>query len=282
MKQIEFNRPYRAANERKYLDFLLERRSGSEGKNIKEHCSSLAQEIMGSRNIRFTSSGTASLEVAGIVSRIGFQDELIVPSFTFSSTANAFAIRGARPVFVDVKEGTLNLDETKVERAITERTKAIVVVHYAGIAANLIALREIADRYGLALIEDAAQCIGSSYFGRPLGTWGDMGAISFHQTKNIQCGEGGLLISARTSDHESAGTVIEKGTNREDMILGKVNNYQWVSLGSSYVLSNLQKAVLAAQLESVEEITSKRKALWFAHLEAFSCMRASVYLSYHR
>ena len=108
----------------------------------------------------------------------------------------------------------------------------------------------------------------------PLGTWGDMGAISFHQTKNIQCGEGGLLISARTSDHESAGTVIEKGTNREDMILGKVNKYQWVSLGSSYVLSNLQKAVLAAQLESVEEITSKRKALWFAYLEAFSSMES--------
>jgi dTDP-4-amino-4,6-dideoxygalactose transaminase len=208
--------------------------------------------------------------MAAILAGTGPGDEVIMPSFTFVSTANAFVLRGGVPVFVDVREDTLNIDESKIEAAITPRTRAIVVVHYAGMACDMDAIREIARRRGLLLIEDAAQALGASYRGRPLGSLGDLAAISFHETKNVICGEGGALLVNSPELVERAEIVREKGTNRSKFLRGDVDKYTWVDVGSSFLSSDILAAFLWAQLEAADAINEQRMALWRRYHEGFA------------
>ena len=189
-------------------------------------------------------------------------DEVIMPSFTFVSTANAFVLRGAIPVFVDIRADTLNIDETLIEDAVTARTRAICVVHYAGVACEMDAIMAIAGRHGLAVIEDAAQGIMSTYKGRPLGNFGSFGTLSFHETKNVISGEGGALLVNDASYVERAEVIREKGTNRSKFFRGQVDKYTWVDIGSSYLPGEIVAAFLAAQLEEAQSITSRRLAIW--------------------
>ena len=262
MEKIIFNKRFLAHNEANYVGQYLTPSETGENEQFEKKCISIIANKLKSSFVHLTSSGTAALEVSSILSDLEPGDEVIMPSFTFSSTANAVALRGGVPVFVDIKPGTLNIDERKINLAITSKTKAIFVVHYAGLACNMNAILKLAKDNGLLVIEDAAQAIGSYYNGMPLGTIGDFGAISFHKTKNIQCGEGGLFISSNKNYHNRAAHIIEKGTNRREKINGSVNKYEWVSLGSSYVLSDIQIASLAAQLLDEERVTSLRGAIW--------------------
>ena len=262
MEKITFNQRFLARNEANYVgQHITPSETGEIEKFEKKSLSMIANKLKSSF-VHLTSSCTAALEISSILSEIEAGDEVIMPSFTFSSTANAVALRGGVPVFVDIKPGTLNIDERKINLAITSKTKAIFVVHYAGLACNMNAILKLAKDNGLLVIEDAAQAIGSYYNGIPLGTIGDFGAISFHKTKNIQCGEGGLFISSNKNYHNRAAHIIEKGTNRREKINGSVDKYEWVSLGSSYVLSDIQIASLAAQLLDEERVTSLRGAIW--------------------
>ena len=262
MEKITFNQRFLARNEANYVgQHITPSETGEIEKFEKKSLSMIANKLKSSF-VHLTSSCTAALEVSSILSEIEAGDEVIMPSFTFSSTANAVALRGGVPVFVDIKPDTLNIDERKINLAITNKTKAIVVVHYAGLACNMNAILKLAKDNGLLVIEDAAQAIGSYYNGMPLGTIGDFGAISFHKTKNIQCGEGGLFISSNKQYHNRAAHIIEKGTNRLEKINGSIDKYEWVSLGSSYVLSDIQIASLAAQLLDEEQVTSLRVAIW--------------------
>jgi dTDP-4-amino-4,6-dideoxygalactose transaminase len=208
--------------------------------------------------------------MAAILARIAPGDEVIMPSFTFVSTANAFVLRGGVPVFVDVREDTLNLDESKIEVAITPRTRAIVVVHYAGTACNMDAIRGIAQRHNLMLIEDAAQALGAAYRGKPLGSFGDLAALSFHETKNLISGEGGALLVNSPALVERAEIVREKGTNRSKFLRGDVDKYTWVDVGSSFLASDILAAFLWAQLEAADSIGAERKALWQRYHAGFA------------
>ena len=262
MEKITFNQRFLARNEANYVgQYITPSETGEFEKFEKKSLSMIANKLKSSF-VHLTSSCTAALEVSSILSEIEAGDEVIIPSFTFSSSANAVALRGGVPVFVDIKPDTLNIDERIIDLAITSKTKAIVVVHYAGLACNMNAILKLAKDNGLLVIEDAAQAIGSYYNGMPLGTIGDFGAISFHKTKNIQCGEGGLFISSNKKYHTRAAHIIEKGTNRLEKINGSIDKYEWVSLGSSYVLSDIQIASLAAQLLDEEQVTSLRVAIW--------------------
>ena len=262
MEKIIFNKRFLARNEANYVGQYLTSSETGEIEQLEKKCISIIADKLKSSFVHLTSSCTAALEVSSILSDLEPGDEVIMPSFTFSSTANAVALRGGVPVFVDIKPGTLNIDERKINLAITSKTKAIFVVHYAGLACNMNAIIKLAKDNGLLVIEDAAQALGSYYDGMPLGTIGDFGAISFHKTKNIQCGEGGLFISSNRQYHDRAAHIIEKGTNRFEKINGNIDKYEWVSLGSSYVLSDIQIASLAAQLLDEERVTSLRGAIW--------------------
>lgn len=213
-------------------------------------------------------SGTAALEIAALLCGVGPGDEVIVPSFTFCTTASAFALRGAVPVFVDIRPDTWNLDETLVAAALTGRTRAIVPVHYAGVACEMDTLRALADRHGCALIEDAAQAIGACYRQRPLGSLGRFGCFSFHETKNIQCGEGGAVAVNRPEDGLAAEIVREKGTNRTQFVRGEVDRYTWCALGSSYGMAEVNAAMLYAQLRRVDSLTDERRTLHARYAEA--------------
>jgi dTDP-4-amino-4,6-dideoxygalactose transaminase len=208
--------------------------------------------------------------MAAILADIRPGDEIIMPSFTFVSTANAFVLRGGVPVFVDIREDTLNIDESRIEAAITPRTKAIVVVHYAGVACEMETIQRIAVRHGLMLIEDAAQALGACYRGRPLGSFGQLAALSFHETKNLISGEGGALLVNAPQLAARAEIVREKGTNRSAYLRGEVDKYTWVDVGSSFLPSDIIAAFLWAQLEQAEAITGRRHALWTRYHEAFA------------
>ena len=217
-----------------------------------------------------TPSCTAALEMAALLMNLKPGDEVIMPSYTFPSTANAFALRGAKPVFIDIRADTLNLDETLIESAITEKTKAIVAMHYAGVSCEMDTIIRIAKKYNLYIVEDAAQAILAKYKGRFLGTLGDFGAYSFHETKNITCGEGGALLLNNPNFIDLAEIIREKGTNRSNFYRGVVDKYTWQHLGSSYLLSELNAAFLSAQLEQAEFIKQKRLAFWNIYHEGFS------------
>jgi dTDP-4-amino-4,6-dideoxygalactose transaminase len=225
-------------------------------------CSRWLEERTGARKALLTHSCTAALDMAAILAGIGPGDEVIMPSFTFVSTANAFVLRGGVPVFVDVREDTLNLDETQVEAAITPRTRAIVPVHYAGVGCEMEAILEIARRHRLLVIEDAAQGLMTTHRGRSLGAIGELGALSFHETKNVISGEGGALLVNDAAFVERAEVVREKGTNRSAFFRGEVDKYTWVDIGSSYLPGEIIAAFLWAQLEQAEAITAQRVELW--------------------
>lgn len=267
---IPFNRPYLTGKE---LDYIREAHQhghlSGDGMFTKKCHAWLEQHICCGRAL-LTHSGTAALEMAAILADIGPGDEVIMPSYTFVSTANAFVLRGATPVFVDIRPDTMNIDETRIEAAITSRTKAIVPVHYAGVACEMDTIMAIANDHHLLVIEDAAQGIMSTYRGKALGSIGHMAAISFHETKNVIAGEGGALLLNEPSLHDRAEIIREKGTNRSRFFRGQTDKYTWVDIGSSYLPSEIVGAFLWAQLEEADTITRRRLAIWNRYHEAFT------------
>lgn len=260
--RIPFNRPYLTGRELSYIaEAHMNGQLAGDGQFTKR-CQRWLEELGGSRKALLTHSCTAALEMAAILCDLQPGDEVIMPSYTFVSTANAFVLRGAVPVFVDIRIDTLNIDETRIEAAITPRTKAIVPVHYAGLACEMDAIMEIAKRYGLYVIEDAAQGCMATYKGRHLGTIGDLGCYSFHETKNIISGEGGALLINRPDLVERAEIIREKGTNRSKFIRGEVDKYTWTDVGSSFLPGEIVAAFLWAQMEEARHITDQRLALW--------------------
>lgn len=259
---IPFNKPYMTGRELLNIARAHENGHLSGDGPFTRYCSAWLESNTGSYKALLTHSCTAALEMAALLLDLKPGDEVIMPSYTFVSTANAFVLRGAIPVFVDIRKDTLNLDEQLIEAAITPRTKAICVVHYAGVACEMDAIMDIAVRHGLKVIEDAAQAIMSTYRGRPLGTIGDLGALSFHETKNIISGEGGALLCRDDSMAERAEIIREKGTNRSRFIRGQVDKYTWVETGSSFLPGEITAAFLAAQMDAAEHITAQRMSLW--------------------
>ncbi len=220
------------------------------------------RELMGIGQMLLTTSGTTALEMASLLASLQPGDEVIVPSFTFSSTANAFMLRGAVPVFCDIREDTMNMDENRIEELVTDRTKAVYTVDYAGVPCEMDTVNQTAKKYGLFVIEDAAQAVGSLYKGRYAGTLGDFGCYSFHETKNYSMGEGGGLVIRDAKYLERAEIIREKGTNRRQVLGGMADKYTWQDIGSSFLPSDVLAAVLYAQLERYDEIMEKRKGVW--------------------
>jgi dTDP-4-amino-4,6-dideoxygalactose transaminase len=259
---IRFNIPPRAGRELEYIKEAIDTGRLAGNGAFTKRCHAALQEMTGAGKVLLTASCTDALEMAAILSKVGPGDEVIMPSYTFVSTANAFVLRGATPVFVDIDAKTLNIDPEQVASAVTSRTKAIVPVHYAGVGCDMASLKRIARNSGLLVIEDAAQGLMSSINGASLGSMGDLAALSFHETKNIVSGEGGALLINNSKLFERAEIIWEKGTNRSKFIRGEVDKYTWVDVGSSYLPSELQSAFLLAQLESAKEITGQRLAAW--------------------
>ena len=265
---IGFNKPYIAGNELMYIQEAATNRQLAGDGIFTEKCSDWLENEISCSKALLTHSCTAALEMAAILADIQEGDEVIMPSFTFVSTANAFVLRGAIPVFVDVRKDTLNINEQLIEAAITKQTKAIVPVHYAGVPCEMDTIMDIAKAYNLLVIEDAAQGIFSSYKGRPLGSIGDIGCLSFHETKNIISGEGGALLLNNDLFSGRAEIIREKGTNRTEFMRGEVSKYSWVDIGSSFLPGEMTAAFLWAQLQEGRAITQKRKEIWdFYHQE---------------
>lgn len=271
---IPFNRPYAVGREFEYVAQAIEGLQLSGNGPFGRRCEDWLEESTGVERVLLTPSCTAALELAALLAEIAEGDEVIMPSFTFSSTATAFVLRGAVPVFVDIREDTLNIDETLVEGAITHRTRAIVPVHYAGVPAELDRLRLVAEQHGLVVIEDAAQAIGSTYRGRRIGVDCQFSALSFHETKNVMCGEGGALLLNSLADVERAEILREKGTDRAQLFRGEVDKYSWRDLGSSFLLSEINAAFLWSQLEAAEDILAARREIWTAYDAAFAELEA--------
>jgi dTDP-4-amino-4,6-dideoxygalactose transaminase len=259
---IPYNRPHLTGREFAYIAEAVEAGQLAGNGRFTRLCQQWLEARIGCREAFLTHSCTAALEMAALLLDVGPGDEVIMPSFTFVSTANAFVLRGATPVFVDIRPDTLNLDERLIEAVITPRTKAIVVVHYAGVACDMDAVAEIARRYALPVVEDAAHALLASYRGRPLGSFGALAALSFHETKNVISGEGGALLINDERYLERAYIVWEKGTDRRRFLRGEIGRYSWVDVGSSFMPGELTAAFLWAQLEHAHEITSRRRALW--------------------
>lgn len=259
---IRFNYPYQTGKELKYVQDAMQMGRLAGGGPYTLNCHALLEGYLGVRQTLLTHSCTAALEMAAILFDISPGDEVIMPSYTFVSTANAFVLRGGVPVFVDIRPDTLNIDETKIESAITDKTIAICVVHYAGVGCEMDTIMDIADKHGLYVLEDAAQALGASYKGKKLGSIGDLSAISFHETKNIISGEGGALVINNDKFSDRAEIIWEKGTDRSRFFRGEVDKYTWVDVGSSFLPSDLVAAFLLAQLEEIDTINAKRKRLW--------------------
>ncbi|MCI5698894.1 MAG: dTDP-4-amino-4,6-dideoxygalactose transaminase [Lachnospiraceae bacterium] len=261
--RIDFNRPPFVGKETEYIKEAVEqnRMICGDGPFTKK-CSAWMKEHFHSKELLLTTSCTHALEMASYLSDIQPGDEVIMPSYTFVSTADAFVLRGATCVFVDIRPDTMNIDETQIEAAITEKTKAIVPVHYAGVSCAMDEIMAIARKHGLKVIEDAAQGVNAYYKGRALGTIGDFGCYSFHETKNYSMGEGGAILFQDDSYLEPAEILREKGTNRSKFFRGQIDKYSWVNYGSSYLPSDINAAYLWAQLEEAERINEKRLAVW--------------------
>lgn len=272
---VPFNKPFMTGQEIAYITQAHENGHLSGDGPFTKRCSTWLEKHIGCSKALLTQSCTAALEIAAILLDLKPGDEVIMPSFTFVSTANAFVLRGCVPVFVDVRPDTLNIDENLIEAAVTPRTRAICVVHYAGVACEMDAIMALARRHGLKVVEDAAQGIFSTYKGRPLGSIGDLAALSFHETKNVISGEGGALLINDSALVERAEIIREKGTNRSRFFRGQVDKYTWVDVGSSYLPSELIAAFLAAQLEHGSEITARRIAIWERYHEWAAPFEAS-------
>lgn len=259
---VPFNKPFLSGQEMRYIAQAYKNHHlGGDG-DFTKRCQAWLELRTGCVKALLTHSCTAALEMAAILLDVQPGDEIIMPSYTFVSTANAFVLRGATPVFVDIRGDTLNIDETLIEGAINQRTKAIIAVHYAGVACAMREIMNIAERKGLVVIEDAAQGIVSSYHGRALGSIGHLGCISFHESKNIVSGEGGALLVNDSRYSERAEFIREKGTDRSKFLRGHVDKYTWIDIGSSFLPAEIIAAFLAAQLEAADAITQKRIALW--------------------
>lgn len=267
-EMISFNYPCYIGDELGYIKDAIEKGKVSGDGFYTKKCNEWFLNKL-DRKILLTTSCTSALEMMGILLDLNPGDEVIMPSYTFVSTANAFVLRGAVPVFVDIRPDTLNIDENLVEQAITDKTKAIVAVHYAGVACEMDKLKEIAKKHNLYLLEDAAQGFDSEYKGQKLGTIGDLGTYSFHETKNIISGEGGCLIINNDKFCERAEIIREKGTNRSKFFRGQVDKYTWVDVGSSYLPSDMIAAYLYAQLDNCEKIQNKRLYIWDKYNEFF-------------
>lgn len=272
MKQIPFNKPFMTGGEFQYIAEAYASGHLSGDGEFTERCNTWLEEQTGAHKALLTHSCTAALEMAAIIAGIEPGDEVIMPSYTFVSTANAFVLRGAVPVFVDIRPDTLNIDEAIIEEAITPKTRAIVPVHYAGVACEMDVIMDIANRHGLMVIEDAAQGIMSKYKGRPLGSIGHLGCLSFHETKNIISGEGGALLVNQPNLAERAEIIREKGTDRSRFFRGEVDKYSWVDIGSSYLPGELTAAFLWAQMEEAETIIRRRLALWDIYHDRLSVL----------
>jgi len=257
-----FNRPYMTGREFVYIAEAHANGMLAGDGTFTKKCHAHLERSIGCAKALLTHSCTAALEMSALLADLVPGDEVIMPSYTFTSTANAFVLRGAVPVFVDIRADTLNLDETLVEAAITPRTRAVVPVHYAGVACEMDTLADIARRHGLWVIEDAAQGYGSTYRGRPLGALGALGCLSFHETKNVISGEGGALLINDAALAERAEVIREKGTNRSAFFRGQVDKYTWVDVGSSYLPGELIAAFLYAQLEKGDDILRRRLGIW--------------------
>jgi len=258
---IPFNRPFVAGREFEYMRQAIDNLQISGDGPFTNRCQQMIEEIVGSRAL-LTTSCTDALEMAALLLRIEPGDEVILPSFTFVSTANAFVLRGAKPVFIDIRPDTLNLDESRLESLITPRTKAIVVVHYAGVGCEMDAIQKLAARHGIAVVEDNAHGLFGRYRGRMLGTFGELATLSFHETKNISCGEGGALLINDPKYFELADVLRAKGTNRSRFYRGEVDKYTWVDVGSSFLPSDMVAAYLCAQFEQRQEIQRRRQRIW--------------------
>jgi dTDP-4-amino-4,6-dideoxygalactose transaminase len=259
---IPFNKPYMTGKELGYISQAHARGHLAGDGAFTKQCNAWLEHRIGARKALLTHSCTAALEMAAILADLQPGDEVIMPSFTFVSTANAFVLRGGVPVFVDIRPDTLNIDETKIDAAVTARTRAIVVVHYAGVGCAMDAIMETARKHKLLVIEDAAQGIMSAYKGHPLGAIGHLATVSFHETKNIISGEGGALLVNAEQFMERAEIIREKGTNRSQFFRGQVDKYTWVDLGSSYLPGEITGAFLWAQMEEAEAITKRRLQMW--------------------
>ncbi|MHB1204552.1 MAG: dTDP-4-amino-4,6-dideoxygalactose transaminase [Rhodospirillaceae bacterium] len=274
MNAIPFNVAAPVGQERRYVDEVLSAAGDLGSSKYGVLCEQWLQDTLGAPRVLLTPSGTAALEMTALLMDIQPGDEIIMPSFTFVSTASAYVLRGATPVFVDIRPDTLNIDEARAAAAVTDRTKAIVAVHYAGGACAMAALRALAERHGLTVIEDAAHALGAQYRGRPLGTLGRFGVLSFHATKNVSCGEGGALILNDDRDLARAEIIREKGTDRAQFLRGDVQKYSWVDVGSSYSLSEICAAYLYGQLEQADAIRVRRLAICSAYHTAFAPLEA--------
>jgi len=260
--RIPFNKPSFAGNENRYIAEAIERGHISGDGHFTKACHALIEKELGVQKALLTTNCTHALEMCAFLLELGPGDEVIVPSFAFVTTVNAFAIRGAKPVFADVRPDTLNIDETKIERLITKRTKAIVVLHYAGVACEMDAILAVAKKHGVAVVEDNAHGLFAKYKSRWLGTLGCLATQSFHETKNFTCGEGGALLVNDSKYNERAEIVREKGTNRSRFLRGQVQKYTWVDVGSSYLPSDILAAFLYAQLEQRDTIQARRAEIW--------------------
>ncbi|MFV0359655.1 dTDP-4-amino-4,6-dideoxygalactose transaminase [Tropicimonas sp.] len=279
---IPFNKPSLLGNEIKYIRDAVRLGQLSGDGSYTRKCNARIEQLSGSPKALLTHSCTAALEMAAILCDLKPGDEVILPSFTFVSTANAVVLRGATPVFVDIDPASLNIDPRLVAEAVTGRTRAIFAVHYAGFPADMDALGEIARRHGLWLVEDAAQALGSTYRGRPAGSLGDMGAFSFHETKNVISGEGGALTVNHPALAGRAEIIREKGTNRAQFFRGQVDKYTWVDCGSSFLPGELIASYLYAQLEVADAILSRRLALFDHYTEALAPLAAAGHVELPR
>lgn len=272
--KIPFNRPSTIGDEMRYIAEAIANGHISGDGDFTKRCHTLLEETLGVSKVLLTTSCTHALEMSALLLDIRPGDEVIVPDFTFVSTINAFVLRGARPVFADVRPDTLNLDETLLESLITSRTRAILPVHYAGVACEMDAIMTIAQRHGLEVVEDNAHALFAKYKGRYLGTFGAMATQSFHETKNFTCGEGGALLINQPKYVERAEIIREKGTNRSRFYRGQVDKYTWVDVGSSYLPSDMLSAFLYAQLEKRAEIQARRQRIWQYYWEALQTWSA--------
>ncbi|MEL7444444.1 MAG: dTDP-4-amino-4,6-dideoxygalactose transaminase [Pseudomonadota bacterium] len=272
---IPFNRPVPSGNEFDYIREAIEAGQLAGDGAFTERCEALILQMVGAKSAHLTHSCTAALEMAAILCDLGPGDEVIMPSFTFVSTANAVALRGATPVFVDIEQETLNIDPERIANAITSKTKAIWPIHYAGVVADMTEISGLAKAHNLLVVEDAAQALGSIRDGVPAGRFGDMAAFSFHETKNVISGEGGALVINRPDLTERAEIIREKGTNRSQFYRGMVDKYSWVDIGSSFLPGELVAAFLCAQLEAAPSILRDRLGTWTRYHNAFEAAEAN-------
>ena len=270
---IPFNVPPYIGKEDKYIKQAIDSRKICGDGQFTKKCNEKFEEITGAKKVLMTTSGTSALEMAALLADIKPGDEVIMPSYTFVSTANAFVLRGATIVFVDIRPDTMNIDENLIEDAITEKTKAIVPVHYGGVACEMDTICDIAKRHNLVVVEDAAQGVMSFYKGRALGSIGDFGCYSFHETKNYSMGEGGAVLVNHEKNVERAEIIREKGTNRTKFFRGQVDKYTWIDLGSSYLQSELNCAYLYAQIENPDIINNDRLQSWNTYYELLTPLK---------